>query len=116
MVDRIPAAIERTSSRRRFIQHSTLSTAAIMALHGRVYAAPKRGWIELFNGKDLSGWHLNPEKIGHGTGGNWRKRRHQSRNAVPCHRIGRPEFVERHAGTKVYCGIAYAAGLARDRD
>ena len=40
MADRIPAAIERTSSRRRFIQHSTLSTAAIMALHGRVYAAP----------------------------------------------------------------------------
>ena len=73
MVDRIPPApAEQKSSRRRFIQHSTLSTAAVMALHGRAYAAPKKGWIELFNGKDLSGWHLNPEKIGHGTGGNWR--------------------------------------------
>ena len=73
MVGRIPAApLKRISSRRRFIQHSILSSAAVMALHGRAYAAPKRGWIELFNGKDLSGWHINPEKIGHGTGGNWR--------------------------------------------
>ena len=72
MIDRTPAtAINRTSTRRRFIQHSTLSTAAVMALHGRAYAAPKRGWIELFNGKDLAGWHVNPEKIGHGTGGKW---------------------------------------------
>jgi hypothetical protein len=29
------------------------------------------GWIALFNGKDLSGWHTNPEKIVHGTGGRW---------------------------------------------
>ena len=73
MVDRItPAPAEQKPSRRRFIQHSTLSTAAVMALHSRAYAAPKRGWIELFNGKELSGWHMNPEKIGHGTGGNWR--------------------------------------------
>jgi len=73
MVDRTPSAPTiRTSTRRSFIQHSTLSTAAVMALHGRAYAAPKRGWIELFNGKDLAGWHINPEKIGHGTGGNWR--------------------------------------------
>jgi hypothetical protein len=29
------------------------------------------GWISLFDGKSLSGWHKNPEKIGHGTGGRW---------------------------------------------
>jgi hypothetical protein len=29
------------------------------------------GWIVLFDGKSLNGWHKNPEKIGHGTGGRW---------------------------------------------
>lgn len=29
------------------------------------------GWISLFDGKTLQGWHKNPQKIGHGTGGNW---------------------------------------------
>jgi hypothetical protein len=29
------------------------------------------GWIVLFDGKTLDGWHKNPEKIGHGTGGRW---------------------------------------------
>jgi hypothetical protein len=29
------------------------------------------GFRSLFNGKDLTGWHKNPEKIGHGTGGDW---------------------------------------------
>jgi hypothetical protein len=29
------------------------------------------GWITLFDGKSLAGWHTNPEKIGHGTGGRW---------------------------------------------
>lgn len=30
------------------------------------------GYKKVFNGKDLSGWHKNREKIGHGTGGDWR--------------------------------------------
>ncbi|MGE5194488.1 MAG: family 16 glycoside hydrolase, partial [Deltaproteobacteria bacterium] len=29
------------------------------------------GFRSIFNGKDLTGWHKNPEKIGHGTGGTW---------------------------------------------
>lgn len=29
------------------------------------------GFRSLFNGKDLTGWHKNPERIGHGTGGSW---------------------------------------------
>jgi hypothetical protein len=31
----------------------------------------KDGWITLFDGKTLEGWHRNPQKIGHGTGGHW---------------------------------------------
>ncbi|HEV7224662.1 MAG TPA: DUF1080 domain-containing protein [Pirellulales bacterium] len=29
------------------------------------------GWISLFDGKTLAGWHKNPQRIGHGTGGRW---------------------------------------------
>ena len=57
-----------TSSRRRFLKVSAAATAAITL---RAYAAPADGWIELFDGKSLAGWHKNPMKIGHGTGGNW---------------------------------------------
>jgi hypothetical protein len=33
---------------------------------------PEEGpWTELFDGKSLEGWHTNPKKIGHGTGGLW---------------------------------------------
>jgi hypothetical protein len=31
----------------------------------------KEGYITLFNGKTLDGWHKNPKRIGHGTGGQW---------------------------------------------
>ena len=57
-----------TSSRRRFLKVFAAATAAITL---RAYAAPADGWIELFDGKSLAGWHKNPMKIGHGTGGNW---------------------------------------------
>lgn len=33
--------------------------------------AAEEGFIELFDGKTLAGWHKNPERIGHGTGGQW---------------------------------------------
>jgi len=33
--------------------------------------AGEPGFRPLFNGRDLTGWHKNPEKIGHGTGGKW---------------------------------------------
>ena len=35
------------------------------------FAQADEGWIELFDGKTLAGWHKNPERIGHGTGGEW---------------------------------------------
>lgn len=28
-------------------------------------------WQTVFDGKTLKGWHKNPQKIGHGTGGSW---------------------------------------------
>ena len=34
-------------------------------------AADADGYISLFDGKTLNGWHKNPQKIGHGTGGKW---------------------------------------------
>jgi 3-keto-disaccharide hydrolase len=34
-------------------------------------AAGADGYIPLFDGKTLNGWHKNPQKIGHGTGGKW---------------------------------------------
>ena len=61
-------------SRRRFIQKAAAVSTAVAstaALHQRVFAAPADGWIDLFDGKSLAGWHKNPMKIGHGTGGNW---------------------------------------------
>ena len=35
-------------------------------------AADAGGYISLFDGKTLTGWHKNPQKIGHGTGGSWK--------------------------------------------
>ena len=37
----------------------------------RAAGAEGEGWIELFDGKTLKGWHKNPKEIGHGTGGLW---------------------------------------------
>lgn len=31
----------------------------------------EKGFVRLFNGKDLQGWHTNTQKIIHGYGGNW---------------------------------------------
>jgi hypothetical protein len=57
------------------------STAGLAALScwgsrgptNQTWAAPAdaEGWVTLFDGKTLEGWHKNPEKIGHGTGGHW---------------------------------------------
>lgn len=31
----------------------------------------EKGFVALFDGETLNGWHKNPAKIGHGTGGRW---------------------------------------------
>jgi len=63
------------ASRRKFLQTSTaLAAGAALApsLCSLASAAPQSpDWIDLFDGKTLDGWHKNPAKIGHGTGGDW---------------------------------------------
>lgn len=60
------------ATRRKFLQTSAIASAAVVAaIQTRAYAVADTGWIELFDGKSLKGWHKNPKKIGHGTGGNW---------------------------------------------
>ncbi len=51
----------------------TIESLSISALLADAMASEPNadGWIELFDGKTLKGWHTNPEKIGHGTGGRW---------------------------------------------
>lgn len=66
----------RPTSRRSFLETSaamSVAAAAAPSLHALAYAAPAAAdWVELFDGKSLAGWHKNPQRIGHGTGGVWR--------------------------------------------
>lgn len=68
--------MDKHSSRRQFLQTSTvLAAGAALAPSLPSPAADvdeKPDWIELFDGKTLEGWHKNPARIGHGTGGIWR--------------------------------------------
>jgi hypothetical protein len=50
---------------------SCLFVVAVMVVGSSDSSAAEEGWIELFDGKTLDGWHKNPQKIGHGTGGQW---------------------------------------------
>ena len=63
----------RLTRRRVLCASAGLASAGWFSALGRLaYAAPARhDWIELFDSKSLRGWHTNPEKIGHGTGGRW---------------------------------------------
>src|SRR5687768_2640179 len=38
---------------------------------GNPAAVDEEGFVPLFDGKTLKGWHTNAEKIVHGTGGKW---------------------------------------------
>lgn len=49
-----------------------LESQAAAAVAGSANANDRGGWISLFDGTSLAGWHKNPERIGHGTGGDWR--------------------------------------------
>lgn len=49
-----------------------LSTICLAVCDRGVAAEPDdEGFVSLFDGKTLDGWHKNPERIGHGTGGDW---------------------------------------------
>jgi hypothetical protein len=66
-----------SKSRRQFLKTSVAVgalalTAERLGLHEYARADEDAdGWITLFDGKTLEGWHKNPEAIGHGTGGDW---------------------------------------------
>ena len=62
------------ASRRNFLK-STFVLAPTLSLPSLI-TQKKTGideddFITLFDGSSLEGWHKNPEKIGHGTGGTW---------------------------------------------
>ena len=64
--------------RRTFLKSSGVIGAAVvgsqpLARVSEVFGAQgdQEGWVSLFDGKTLNGWHKNPQKIGHGTGGSW---------------------------------------------
>ena len=38
---------------------------------GNPSSSTQNGFVSLFDGKSLAGWHKNNEKVAHGTGGNW---------------------------------------------
>ncbi len=62
--------------RRSFLKTTVAATAGAALLDGHSLVAGADSsdskWISLFDGKSLDGWHKNPQKIGHGTGGSWR--------------------------------------------
>ncbi|MGY8687364.1 MAG: family 16 glycoside hydrolase, partial [Verrucomicrobiales bacterium] len=58
-----------STPRRQFIKSAAATSAAVLS--GNALAA-EEAWTTLFDGKDLTGWHKNPNKIGHGTGGSWK--------------------------------------------
>lgn len=64
------------TNRRKFLQTTAAAAAGATLVNLRdpsdSSAADDAERISLFDGKSLDGWHKNPQKIGHGTGGIWR--------------------------------------------
>jgi len=64
------------TSRRRFLA-GMVGTGLGVLSHSSVFGksngtADEKGFVPLFNGKDLQGWHTNVQKIVHGNGGSWK--------------------------------------------
>ncbi|MBN2315245.1 MAG: DUF1080 domain-containing protein [Sedimentisphaerales bacterium] len=64
------------TSRRRFLA-GMVGTGLGVLSHSTVFGktketADEKGFVPLFNGKDLQGWHTNVQKIVHGNGGSWK--------------------------------------------
>ncbi len=66
---------KRAPSRRGFVTAAASAVIAgphILTTRKARGARPgDNGWVSLFDGKSLDGWHKNPGRIGHGTGGRW---------------------------------------------
>ena len=59
-------------TRRELLTRMALVPALLAASRTDLLGNPsQKGYVSLFDGKTLSGWHTNKEKIGHGTGGRW---------------------------------------------
>ena len=61
----------KNQTRRHFLRRSSIGAVAIAAASSKLLAK-EEGFIDLFDGKTLKGWHKNPQRIGHGTGGVWK--------------------------------------------
>jgi len=59
-------------NRREFVRASAVGLAAATPLAAEAAKGKGGGYESLFDGRTLKGWHTNPKKIGHGTGGQWR--------------------------------------------
>jgi hypothetical protein len=64
------------TNRRQFLAGMLGSGLGVLS-HNNVFAnakaqAVEKGFIPLFNGENLDGWHTNVQKIVHGNGGSWR--------------------------------------------
>lgn len=49
----------------------TLCVAALLLVATTHPVGAEEGYLTLFDGKTLRGWHTNAQRIGHGTGGRW---------------------------------------------
>jgi hypothetical protein len=62
-----------------FLRRALIGRLSLLVVLGLIAALPstslagdaEEGFIPLFDGQTLDGWHKNPEPIGHGTGGQW---------------------------------------------
>jgi len=63
-------------TRKEFLKRLALVPALFFIprnnIFGNILSASRKGFVSLFDGKSLSGWHTNRQKIGHGTGGSWK--------------------------------------------
>lgn len=62
------------TTRRQILRRATGATvlSALPTAYAQDKDARETGFNSLFDGKSLKGWHKNPKKIGHGTGGVWK--------------------------------------------
>jgi 3-keto-disaccharide hydrolase len=64
-----------TTSRRRFLAGvlgTGMGIVSHKAVFGKTQTEPiEKGFIRIFNGHNLDGWHTNTQKIVHGYGGHW---------------------------------------------
>lgn len=60
-------------SRKEFLRYATplLLASPVVLPKWATGMSFEKGFVKLFDGKTLNGWHKNYEKIGHGTGGHW---------------------------------------------